>query len=259
MQLAPELVESFGKALAHARRAGALVDLRLDRVMTEESAEAVQAAAIDAYGGAPIGYSIQATSALSRRQLGCDHPLFGPLLDDDVVQSGGQLRLPLGALGAGCSFAFAIGRPYPAEGEAIERESLASAVADCRLSIDVVGRRVPGSIPMNRLTATADFALVVAHVEGPHLERSAVVGLAESDVTAKINGSTVIAARGREVMGHPLEPAVWLARKLSTHGRRLEAGDLVVTGSAVGILQVMPGQLFEADFARLGGVRVAFE
>ena len=41
-----------------------------------------------------------------------------------------------------------------------------------RLVIEVLGRRVPGSVPLNTRTATADFALMVVHVQGPRVDHS---------------------------------------------------------------------------------------
>jgi 2-keto-4-pentenoate hydratase len=37
-------------------------------------------------------------------------------------------------------------------------------------------------------------------------------------------------------MGHPLEAIAWLANLLGTHGERLNAGDIIMTGS---VTQVM--------------------
>jgi 2-keto-4-pentenoate hydratase len=218
----------------------------------------VQTAAIDAYGGNSFGYAVQATGALSRRQLWCEQPFFGSILDLEVTRSGGRFRLPRGVLGAGCSFAFVIGRPYPDEGEEIDRDDVFDAVAEYRPAIDILGRRVPGSALLNTLTATADFALSVLHVLGSHVQEAAA-DLAAIEVTARIDGNIVGRGTGRDVMGHPLEPVVWLARELRARGRRLEAGDIITTGSCLGILQLTPGELFEADFGPLGGVGVELE
>lgn len=257
--LPADWIDASGVALAGARRQASLVDLQLDRVITLEQAEAVQSAAVEAYGDASVGYSIQGTSALSRRRIHCDEPIFGPILEQDIVSSGARFRLPHGVLGAGCSFAFTVGRSYPADGEEIDGESISQAVADCRLAIEILGRRVPGAVPLNALTATADFALNVLYVEGAHLHDPAKLDLAEVRVAATIDGKTVSTGCGGDVMTHPLEAVAWLARELKRRGRELESGDLIATGTCVGILQVMPGQVFAADFGPLGRVSVSLE
>ena len=64
--MSPEHIEEFGTALAHHRKLGIVAELHLDRIGSSEEADAVQAAAVEAYGGAPCGYSIQGTTALSQ-------------------------------------------------------------------------------------------------------------------------------------------------------------------------------------------------
>jgi 2-keto-4-pentenoate hydratase len=60
-------------------------------------------------------------------------------------------------------------------------------------------------------------------------------------------------------MEHPLDAIAWLARALVARGLELDAGDLITTGTCLGLLQVLPGQTFEADFGELGRVDVTLE
>ena len=149
---------------------GTVSPLRLDRIASAEDAEAVQTAAVEAYDGLRRGYAIHATTALSQRLLCCHEPFFGPLLDSDLTLSGNFCRLPYGVLGAGCALACALGVSYPLDGGEISCETASRAVAGCWLAVEVLGRRVPGSVPLNAFTATADFGLEVVHVHGPFVE-----------------------------------------------------------------------------------------
>jgi 2-keto-4-pentenoate hydratase len=256
--MSPEHIEEFGTALAHYRKLGIVAELRLDRIGSSEEADAVQAAAVEAYGGAPCGYSIQGTTALSRRLICCDEPIFGPLLDSDVALSGTSFRLPHGMLGAGCALSFVLARPYPLENEDISRDTVSRALASCRPAIELLGRRVPGSMPLNAYTTTADFALSVLHVQGGGVNHWGDLNLAGVHVSARLNGQVVGEGDGGDVLGHPLDAVLWLARALLMRGRELDAGDTVTTGTCTGILQVLPGQTLEADFGALGQVSVAF-
>ncbi|WP_414474624.1 2-keto-4-pentenoate hydratase [Microvirga sp. M2] len=257
--MSPDQVEELGAALARCRQSGTVSPLRLDRIASAEDAEAVQAAAVEAYGGVQRGYALRATTALSRRLLRCDEPFFGPLLDSDLALSGGSLRLPYGVLGAGCTLTFAIGEPYPLDDGEISRETASRAVAGCRLAIEVLGRRVPGSVPLNANTATADFGLEVLHVQGPFIGRRGSLDLASKRGSVRLNGELVANGCLRDVLGHPLEAIAWLARLLKARGQGLDAGDFVSTGTCTGLLQVVPGQTFEAEFGGLGSVKVSFE
>ena len=118
---------------------------------------------------------------------------------------------------------------------------------------------MPGSTPLNNWTATADFALAVAIVEGPRVDGWSATDLPGVKVAARINGTVAGAGHGADIMQHPLEAVVWLARALVAKGGELDAGDVVLTGSCVGLLQVLPGQTFEGDFGGLGRVRLSLE
>jgi 2-keto-4-pentenoate hydratase len=249
----------FGGALAAARKNGNLADVPLNLIASIEEAEDVQEAAIGAYGGAIIGYSVQATSAITRRLLGCEGPIFGLLTDKDVYQGGDHLLLPRGVLGAGCVLSFTLARPFPNETEEISRETVRDAVVTCRLGLEILGRRVSGSTPLNDWTAIADFGLLLALVQGPRVVHWRDLDLASTQATLRVNGVPVLGGRGAEVLGNPLDAVVWLARSLKARGRELEAGEIVATGTCTGLLQVIPGQLCEADFGELGRVEAAFE
>ena len=249
----------FGAALAAARKSRNLADVPLTLIASIEEAEGVQEAAIDAYGGAIVGYSIQATSAITRRLLGCEGPIFGLLTDKEVFQSGEHLLLPRGVLGAGCSLSFTLARPFPNETEEITRETVRDAIVTCWLGLEVLGRRVAGSTPLNEWTAIADFGLQLALIQGPRVDRWLDLDLVSMRATVRVNGVPVLSGCGADVMGDPLDAVAWLARALKARGRELEAGEIVATGTCTGLLQVVPGQIVEADFGDLGCVEAAFE
>ncbi|MGO4574162.1 2-keto-4-pentenoate hydratase [Microvirga sp. 2TAF3] len=257
--MSPDQVEELGTALARCRQHGTVSPLRLDRIASAEDAEAVQAAAVEAYGGIPRGYSIHATTALSRRLLCCDEPFFGPLLDSDLVLNGSSFHLPYGVLGAGCTLTFVVGEPYPMDEGEISRETVSRALAGCWLAIEVLGRRVPGSVPLNAYTATADFGLEILHVQGPFIKHWDSLDLATARGSVRLNGDPVASGCFGDVLGHPLEAIAYLARVMKARGQELEPGDIISTGTCTGILQVVPGQVFEAEFGGLGSVKISFE
>src|SRR4051812_12609265 len=181
-------LENLGRELAAGRRLGRVADLRLERITSEDEADAVRDEAVAACGSSLRGHRVAATSALARRLLGCEAPIWAPLLAAEVRPGGTGFSLPPGGIGAGCELAFVMARPYPLDGEEGSRASAGRAGAACRPRLRIPGRRVPGPKPLNALTATADFGLGVAYVDGPDAGGWEAADLATVPATARIDG-----------------------------------------------------------------------
>jgi 2-keto-4-pentenoate hydratase len=63
---------------------------------------------------------------------------------------------------------------------------------------------------------------------------------------------------GREAIDNQLRTVAWLANALHRYGRRLQAGQRIMTGSFTKPLPVSPGDSFETEFSGIGAVRVSF-
>ncbi len=241
-----------GRRLAKARIAGNLADVDLSSVMTLEDAEDVSDATVRALGWAQIGYALVGTHPAVARTLRLGGPVVGPLLREAILDDGGTLRLPRGALGASVGLTFMIGRSFPfTDEEATTARNALGACAACRLDLHIVGRRTALPTVLDERAATADLGLEVAHVAGPWIDGWMSADIAAGEASLTIDGNVVARGPGRDVMGDPLNAVAWLARHLADRGSGLNGGDLVSVGSCCGLAQVLPGQILTA---RLGGL-----
>lgn len=240
------------KTLAACRRAGSLARLRLDELASRAAAETFQAAAIRALAGTPCGYKIGATSVEIQHRLGCPGPIYSPILSEDVLESGETFRIPAGFLGVECEFGFRMGRDFSGSSVA----TLRSAIAECFIGLELVGRRVAAEVPLNEVTAIADFGLDVAVVRGPPLADWQRQDLAALPVRAVVDGVTVASSTGAAVLGHPLNALLWLAETLRSRGDGLRSGEIILTGTCTGITKAAPGQRFAGCFADLPPVQL---
>lgn len=60
------------------------------------------------------------------------------------------------------------------------------------------------------------------------------------------------------VMNHPANGVAWLANKLAEHGVGLEAGQVILSGSFTRPVVAQAGDVFHADYGRLGTIQCKF-
>jgi 2-keto-4-pentenoate hydratase len=77
------------------------------------------------------------------------------------------------------------------------------------------------------------------------------------EALVSVNGQVIGTGTGAAVLGNPLNSIVWLAAKLGAYGRRLKAGDLVMTGSFTRQFPFTPGDVVKTEFSDLGPVKTA--
>jgi len=90
---------------------------------------------------------------------------------------------------------------------------------------------------------------------------SRVVPLAEVDtrlvgMVLTKDGELVDTGAGAAALGDPLGVVAWLANTLGEHGVALEPGHLVMTGALHAACPMEAGDVFRAEFDRLGSVTV---
>ena len=248
----------LGAALATARRDGSFADIDWTGITDDAAAKAVQAAAVTAYGGRQIGYKIGATSDAAQALVGCQAPFYGPMVANDAFYGGDIVPWKDHYRGVECEFAFTMARDYPAPDETIDAHTIGSAVADCLIALEVVGRRTAGDGMPQYPGIVADFAATCAFIAGPGVASWAEIDLAAVTVRGSINGEVTNEGSGAAVLGHPLNALAWLAGALATDGRRLMAGDVVSTGTTLGIVIPQPGATITGDFGELGTVSLTF-
>lgn len=63
---------------------------------------------------------------------------------------------------------------------------------------------------------------------------------------------------GAGVLNDPVESVCWLARRMACYGQRIEAGQVILSGSFIRPLECPPGTRIHADYGAFGTVDIAF-
>ena len=106
------------------------------------------------------------------------------------------------------------------------------AVAEVATAFEIVDMRTPADLTTEERTlmSVAVNILNSGVVLGDPVTNWRDLDLVGCKGVMSINHEQVGEGYGRDVMGHPFEPLVWLANELSRRNHPLKAGDTVITG-----------------------------
>ena len=231
----------------------------------EASAYAIQEAFLnrvaDAGDTEVWGYKIAYTNNVMRERAGIYEPVSGLILASGVHESGESGATLNGAdyfrLGIECEVAVRIGADLPASGAPYTRESVSDAIEWLAASFELVDGR-EGAVVEGVDPALRAIAVNISNggaVLGARVRDWRALDLASSSGRMLVNGEVVGEGVGADVLGHPVEPAAWLANSLIARGKHLKAGDTVLTGSYAPPYLLNAGDSAVAEIEGLGEAR----
>lgn len=264
--MTPEDIQSAAKALFEADESGVQTGLLSVKhpEITMDDAYAIQAALMarkKAAGRRTIGWKIGLTSRAMQMALGIVIPDSGVLLDDMAFANGATIpkgRFIQPRIEAEIAFVM----KAPLHGKA-SREDVLAATEFVAPSIEILDTRIQRADPTTGqprkiFDTIADNAANAGIVlgEGKFDPRD---DLRWQGAIVSANGQVEETGLGAGVLGDPVEGIVWLAERMEAYGQRIEAGQIILSGSFIRPLECPSGTLIEADFGAWGQVSCRFE
>jgi len=201
-----------------------------------------------------VGWKLGYTSIAMRVQMGVEAPNMGPLTDAMLLSepaSDGVAELPGSALQPRVEPEIAMRLAAPLEPGCTPAEVLA-ACEGAYACLEVVDSLWTG-YRFRLEDNTADGSSAGWVVLGGALP---LADLPTERVTRLVNGFEVAAASGAAAGGDPAIGVAWVAGEtVRRYGRRLEAGDVVISGGLTAAHALTPGGTIEARFG--SGIRVS--
>jgi 2-keto-4-pentenoate hydratase len=207
----------------------------------------------------PLGWKIAGTTEQVRQRLGIAEPIYGRTwrrfaIDSPARFEHKQLLDPL----VECEFFVTLRSSLPWREQAWTYDEVVAAVGTVQAGIEVAECRFPTAHLPALPLILADGAASGRYVYGGAIDQWRS-GLADVRVDLWVDGALKRSGHGRDVMGDPLLPLLWLAEALRRLGRSLAAGEMISTGSCTGMLPVRAGQRVEARFGSGAIVNLAFD
>jgi 2-keto-4-pentenoate hydratase len=202
------------------------------------------------------GYKIGLTSAAMQAMCGIDTPVAGVVLGDRVHRSGVHLdRADHVRFGIEFEIAARMGRDLRPIGRPFTLADVQAAVDAVAPAIEIVDDRHCDYASLDVCSLVADNAwnagIVLGEFRSAWPELADVVGEVSVD-----DAGVAYRGCGRDVLGHPLLPVVWLANHLAAEDAGLLAGEVVMTGSMVTTKFPAGPSRFRFDVSGLGAVEL---
>jgi 2-keto-4-pentenoate hydratase len=217
--------------------------------------------------GPLVGYKIGCTSAVMQRYLNIPHPCGGGVFSRGVHDTGVSLRAgDFVRVGVECEIAVKLAHDLAPSKEASKdtfketftADDVAGAIEAYLPAIEIVDERYLGWETMGAPTLIADDFFAAGCVLGEPVARRDAPDLLTVVGRAVINGAEVARGTGADVLGHPHHALAWLANHLAEEGRRLHAGQIVLTGSLVKTAWLAAGDRVTMELEGLGSVTASF-
>ncbi|MGI4841173.1 MAG: fumarylacetoacetate hydrolase family protein [Janthinobacterium lividum] len=147
----------------------------------------------------------------------------------------------------------------PPRVEPYSAAQIVAAISEVHLALEVIDCRYtdPQTLPFEQLLADGLFNHGLVLGEAITLPNAGGMP-SELEITLRDAAAERLNIKGRHPDGDPLLPIIWLANFLSTQGIGLQAGQLVITGSYAGVLDVPVNQPLHVQFGDAGSLSVHF-
>ncbi len=221
---------------------------------------------LQAQMGPPVGYKAGLTNPAVQKRFEYDSPVWGTLYGPMLLKSGAVVDAAFGARPL-----FEADLLVRVSDEAINR---ATTPAEVLRAIDQVIPFI--ELPDLMVQTPAPPKLNGAGITAINVgARLGVVGtpiaiqdsvefsnaLRDMVTIVKADGAEIDRGKGSDVLGHPLNAVVWLAKDMARNGKSMKKGDLISLGSFSRLTPPKPGLAVEVIYEGLPGnpsVNVSF-
>jgi 2-keto-4-pentenoate hydratase len=205
-------------------------------------------------GDRVVGHKVGLTSKPMQKMVGVDSPDYGPVLASTIYRDGDTI--PAGRFIAPkieAEIVFVIGERL--EGPGVTVTQAHAAIAGAVAAMEIVDSRI-ADWRIKLADTVADLAS-----NGAMATSSRIVPITDIDtrlvgMLLTRNGELIDTGAGAAALGDPVAVVAWLANVLGGDGVALEPGHLIMTGALHAAVPMTPGDVFRAEFDRLGPITV---
>jgi 2-keto-4-pentenoate hydratase len=199
-----------------------------------------------------IGWKVGLTSKAVQNMLGVDQPDFGHLLDHTRIDEGTEIKTGE-MIWSRIEPEIAFELSADLKGPGVTADDVMKATAYLIPSLEVVDSRVK-DWKIKIWDTVADNASCGRFVLGKSRTKPEGIDMKLIGMNFFVDGNLTSTATSAAVIGNPAEAVAWLANTLAPYGHYLRAGQVIMPGSLVAMVDAKPGGNIRAEFDHIGSV-----
>jgi 2-keto-4-pentenoate hydratase len=207
--------------------------------------------------GDVAGYKVALTSEVMQTMLRYPSPFSGPLHKNLIYQNPKTLHSSeYGRLCIECELAAVVGSEIKLKDTPYSAQEIVSYVSTIAPALEIVDDRNADYQSITQLVRTliADNAWNAGVVVGNLKTNWRDIDIRNMCGTVTICGIETGVGFGRDVLGDPMNALAWLANSVTSRGKTIEEGMIIMTGTMIKTQFVEPGDILEFNIPELGSV-----
>jgi 2-oxopent-4-enoate/cis-2-oxohex-4-enoate hydratase len=204
-----------------------------------------------------IGKKIGVTSKAVQNMLNVHQPDFGFLTDRMVCENNGEIVLGTEMIQAKAEGEIAFILKHDLEGPGVTNADVLRATECVMPCFEIVDSRI-SDWKIKIEDTVADNASCGKFVLGDTRVSPDKVDLVTCGMVHEKNGEIIATGAGAAALGSPVNCVAWLANTLGQFGIKLEAGEVILSGSLVPLHTVVAGDVMKLTVGGIGKAAVRF-
>ncbi len=204
-----------------------------------------------------IGKKIGVTSKAVQNMLGVHQPDFGFLTDPMVCENEGEIAISSQMIQPKAEGEIAFILRHDLEGPGVTNADVLRATECVMPCFEIVDSRIT-DWKIKIQDTIADNASCGMFVLGDSRVSPVNVDLVNCGMVHEKNGEIIATGAGAAALGSPVNCVAWLANTLGEFGIKLEAGEVILSGSLVPLHTIVPGDSMKLSVGGIGKASVGF-
>lgn len=190
-----------------------------------------------------------------------DVPVIAPIFRNSVcTDSPCPIQLDQGVCKIEPEIAFRFARDLPHRPEPYSEQEIVAALSGAHLALELILSRYLDPDSVSYLEHLADCLFNQGLFVGPEI--TVEQAFSASEISFVLTGSPALSESrldGKHPSVYPQLPLFWLVNFLSQKGIDIKAGQLVITSSYAGVIELAPEVTFRLQYEKYGEIGLRFE